>query len=205
MPPRSRVVTRFKRAEQLQVLKMHHQAIMSETPTSQENTIDELFAQHYRASLRTARRILRSKEDCEDAVQTAYCAAFRHFHGFRGESSFNTWITRIVVNCCLMQLRERRARPQLALDDTIHAPESCSATPEALCYWAELRAAHTRATSRLPKVLHDVYADSMISGIALPKVADELGLTMTAAKSRLFRARKRVERSLQPVFQRRVA
>ena len=81
---------------------MHQQPNLSETLPSQGDAINKLFAEHYKASLRTAYRILRSKEDSEDVVQTAYCAAFRHFHRFRGESSFKTWITRIVVNCCLI-------------------------------------------------------------------------------------------------------
>lgn len=91
------------------------------------------FAQHYEASLRVARRILRSREDSEDAVQTAYCAAFRNLHTFRGEASFKTWITRIVVNCCLKQVRKRRARPWVALDDAKHALpsiDSQTVTPE---------------------------------------------------------------------------
>ena len=94
---------------------MHQKAGVNEARLSQEDVINELFSQHYKASLRTAYRILRSKDDSEDAVQTAYCAAFRHLQHFRGESSFKTWITRIVVNCCLMQLRERRARLQVSV------------------------------------------------------------------------------------------
>jgi len=184
---------------------MYQQANVNEAVPSQGGAINELFTQHYKASLRTAYRILRSKEDSEDAVQTAYCAAFQHFHRFRGESSFKTWITRIVVNCCLMQLRNRRPRPQVPFDDIESTVASHAATPEVLCYLAELQAAHAKAASMLPKVLHDVYAESVISGIASPKVADQLGLTATAAKSRLFRARRKVQHALQPVMQRRAA
>jgi DNA-directed RNA polymerase specialized sigma24 family protein len=61
---------------------------ISENPSSQDDTINELFAKHYKASFRPPYKILRSREDSEDAAQTAYCAAFRHFHRFRGESSF---------------------------------------------------------------------------------------------------------------------
>jgi len=184
---------------------MHQQANVNEALPVQGTPINELFAQHYKASLLTAYRLLRSKEDSEDAVQTAYFSAFRHFHGFRGESSFKTWITRIVVNCCLMQLRDRRARPQVPLDDAESTVASNAATPEVLCYRAELEAAHARAASGLPRLLRDAYAESVISGIAFPKVADQLGLTATAAKSRLFRARRKVEHALQPMIQRRAA
>ena len=172
---------------------MYQQLKVNGSLPSQGDAINELFAQHYQNSLRTAKRILRSKEDSEDAVQTAYCAAFRQFHTFHGESSFKTWITRIVVNCSLMQLRERRARPQVALDEVQYGLESHAVTPETLCYLRELQAAHTNAASRLPQNLKDIYAPCQIADIAFPVVAHQLGLTATAAKSRLFRARRKVE------------
>jgi len=96
---------------------MDRQANVNKTLPAKGDVINDLFAQHYRASLRTAFRILRSNEDADDAVQNAYFEAFRHFNKFRGESSFKTWITRIVVNCYLMHLRERHYRPQVPLDD----------------------------------------------------------------------------------------
>jgi len=161
---------------------MYQQANVNETLPFQGDAINELFAQHYKAFLRTAHRILRSKEDSEDAVQNAYCAAYRNFHRFRGESSFKTWITHIVVNCCLMQLRERRTRRQVGLDEVQRAVESQAISPEALCYLRELQAAHTKATSRLPQKLKDVYAPCLIAGIAIPTVAQHLGLTANAAK-----------------------
>ena len=195
---------RFWHAPARRRLEMYKQARVNEALPSQGDAINKLFAQHYRASLRTAYRILRSKEDSEDAVQTAYCAGFRHFHRFRGESSFKTWMTRIVVNCCLMQLRERR-RPQVALDDVQPALESRAATPETLYYLRQLQAAHTNAASKLPPNLKDVYGPCLIADTEFPTVAHQLGLTAAAAKSRLFRARRKVERDLQSVVQRRAA
>lgn len=180
---------------------MYQHASVNEALPSGSDPINDLFAQHYAASVRIAYRVLRSREDAEDAVQTAYCAAFRHLHTFRGESSFKTWITRIVVNCCLMHLRERRNRPKLALDDVLPIFKSQVASPEALCYRAELQAAHRDAASKLPRVFHDVYTQSILRGNALPKVADQLGLTAAAAKSRLFRARRKVRHTLHPILQ----
>jgi RNA polymerase sigma-70 factor (ECF subfamily) len=184
---------------------MHQEAGVNEARLPDGDAINELFSQHYKVSLRTAYRILRSKEDSEDAVQTAYCAAFRHLQHFRGESSFKTWITRIVVNCCLMQLRERRARLQVALDEILPGLTSHALTPETLCYLRELQVAHTTAASTLPPNLKDVYGPCLIDDIGLSTVAHHLGLTATAAKSRLFRARRKVERVLQSAIQRRAA
>jgi hypothetical protein len=71
---------------------MYQQPNVNQTLPSQGEAMNKLLAEHCKASLRTANRILRSKEDSEDAVQTVYCAAFRQFHRLRGESSFKTWI-----------------------------------------------------------------------------------------------------------------
>src|SRR5215472_6564046 len=68
--------------------------------------IAELFERHYPSSLCVARGILRSEEESQDAVQSAYLSAFRHIHAFRGDASFKTWIGRIVTNHCLMRLRQ---------------------------------------------------------------------------------------------------
>jgi RNA polymerase sigma-70 factor, ECF subfamily len=184
---------------------MTQQTTVNETPPSERDAINELFAQHYKASFRTAQRILRSREDSEDAVQNAYCSAFRNFHRFRGESSFKTWLTSIVVNCCLLQLRKRRAKALVALDDVQRTLASHAATPEALCYLRELQAAHAKAASELPQILRDVYTCSVISGVAFPNVTHRLGLTTAAAKSRLLRARRRVEHSLQLAVEGRAA
>ena len=70
---------------------------------------DELFRRHYSTSLRICRRMLAGAE-AEDAVQSAYCSAFEHLASFRGESSFRTWITRIVVNRCLATARALASR-----------------------------------------------------------------------------------------------
>jgi hypothetical protein len=82
---------------------MYQQTNVNETLAFQGDAINEFFAQYYKASLRTAHRILRSEKDS------------------------------------VMQLRECRARPQLALDDILLALETHAAPPEALCYLAALR------------------------------------------------------------------
>jgi RNA polymerase sigma-70 factor, ECF subfamily len=184
---------------------MYQQTKSKKTVPSQVNALDALLAEHYKGSVRTAIHILRSKEDSEDAVQTAYCAAFRRFDRFRGESSFKTWITRIVVNCSLMMLRDRSARPHISLNHVERTLASEEMTPEDLCYLAELQAAYASAATKLPKPLHDVYAASDMSQVALPTVADHLGVTTAAAKSRLLRAGRRMEAALQPVIERSAA
>src|SRR6202051_519688 len=84
----------------------------------------ELLGRHYASSLRLARGMLRSEEESQDAVQSAYFSALRHIRNFRGDATFKTWITRIVMNECLARLRERRRRRDLfSLDDRSRSTE----------------------------------------------------------------------------------
>src|SRR5580692_10035098 len=123
--------------------------------------ISELFQRHYSLCLRLARGILRSEDESQDAVQSAYVSAFQHFVDFRGESSFRTWISRIVINRCMVQRRTpwRRAA-WIYLDElpTGRGSESlaCHApTPEKSAYSKEINSALTQAVSRLPGNLRE--------------------------------------------------
>jgi len=169
-------------------------------------SISELFERHYPSSLCVARRILRSEEESQDAVQSAYLSAFRHLHSFRGDAAFKTWITRIVTNHCLMRLRQPWLRTYwgdldaLAANGESSRLASSGPTPEASAFCREIGAALTDAAARLPKPLCEVFHLHAISGLTLKQVAAATGLTLPAAKSRLFRAHARMRERLQPVW-----
>jgi RNA polymerase sigma-70 factor (ECF subfamily) len=171
-----------------------------------QTAMAELFGRHYSSSLRTARGILRSEDESQDAVQVAYFAAFQHLHNFRGDASFKTWLTRIVVNCCLMQLRESRRRINwVHLDDPEGelGPDFLSSpapTPEKSTLCQEIAAAFSEAVSTLPRHLRDVYSLHSVAGLSLKEIAAQMGLTLPAAKTRLFRARAQLRLHLQPVW-----
>jgi RNA polymerase sigma-70 factor, ECF subfamily len=168
--------------------------------------LDELFERHYPSSLCAARRILRSEEESQDAVQTAYLSAFRHLHTFRGDASFKTWITRIVTNHCLMRLRQPWLRKgwtdldSLAANGESSRLASSGPTPEASAFCREVGAAVADAAARLPKPLCEVFQLYAVSGLSLRQVAAAMGLTLPAAKSRLFRANARMRERLRPVW-----
>ncbi len=172
----------------------------------------ELFRRHYAGCLRLARGILRSEDDSQDAVQSAYMSAFRHFYEFRGDSSFRTWISRIVINSCMVQRRTPWRRAAWTYLDEIpggrgteslasHAP-----SPEKAAYSREIQSALSLAVSHLPDNLRDAFVLYCVSGLSVKEVAATLGVSNAAAKTRVFRARARVRGQLQPVWShRRVA
>jgi hypothetical protein len=72
--------------------------LIDQSRQGHQDSIAELFQRHYPASLKLACGILRHNDDAQDAVQVAYFLAFRRLDNFRGDASFKTWISRIVVN-----------------------------------------------------------------------------------------------------------
>jgi RNA polymerase sigma-70 factor, ECF subfamily len=164
------------------------------------DAMGELFRRHYASSIGVARGFLPSQEEFLDAVQSAYLAAFRNFHMFRGEASFKSWITRIVINQCLMRLRQPSRRLSISLDHS--TPSGFTApildrapTPEDLVRRAEEGKMVADVTSKLPGLLRDVTRCSL-SGLSIQETAQELGLTVEATKTRLFRARSRMRMQL---------
>jgi RNA polymerase sigma-70 factor, ECF subfamily len=168
--------------------------------------IAELFERHYASSLCVARGILRSEEEAQDAVQSAYLSAFRHLHSFRGDAAFKTWIGRIVTNHCLMRLRQPWARIHRVDFDSLMANGESSMlaspapNPENTTFRREIATALTAAAARLPKRLCEVFRLYAVSGLTVREVAAATGLTLPAAKARLFRAHKRMRVHLQPVW-----
>ena len=139
-----------------------------------QDAITELFGRHYSSSLRIARGILRSDEESQDAAHWArVLLGFQRLDTFRGDSCFKAWITRIVVNSCLMQRREPRRRfTWVHLEDLQggRGPESLSSSapnPERATWYEEINSAFSDAVSRLPKHLRDVYALHAVSGMSL--------------------------------------
>jgi RNA polymerase sigma-70 factor (ECF subfamily) len=180
--------------------------LIARSREGEQAAIAELFRRHYSSCLRLARGILRSEEDSQDAVQSAFVSAFQHFCEFRGESSFRTWISRIVINRCMVQRRTPWRRASwVYLDEmpggrgseslTCHAP-----TPEKSAYSREIHSALAIAVSRLPGNLRDAFTLYCVSGLSVKEVADALGVTQAAAKTRVFRARAKVRGHLKPVW-----
>jgi RNA polymerase sigma-70 factor (ECF subfamily) len=180
--------------------------LIARSKQGDQHAITELFRRHYAPSLRLASGILRRFEDAQDAVQTGYLLAFRSLASFRGEGCFKTWITRIVINSCFLQLREARRRATwvgiedrngMGLGDVL---PSRASTPEKSAWCRELSSAFSTAVAGLPKHLREPYTLFAISGLPLREVAMVLGLSVSATKTRLFRARLGIRMSLRPVW-----
>ncbi len=172
----------------------------------------ELYKRHQRKSYCTALRILRNPQDAEDVVQRAFQRVLVSLQRFREDSTFSTWLTRIVINESLMHLRRRRARQSLhengvdaaqdaAQDDAGAEIADGRPSPEEILCENERRATVRQAIAELREKLRIVVFHREFQGLSSAETAQLLGLTVSAVKARTFHARrflrKRLERNLK--------
>jgi len=140
--------------------------------------------------------ILRDKQDAEDEVQNAFWKAFEHINQFQQDAKFTTWLTRIVVNQCLMRLRQTRRAKFFYMDDAMVGEEVMSfdlpdrgQTPEQQLGQLEVSEVLKHEIRRIPPLLRTVFMLRDVQQLPMSDVAASLGISVAAAKSRLLRAR----------------
>lgn len=156
----------------------------------------ELVRRHQSACFKLAMSILRDRSDAEDEVQNALWKAFEHLGQFQRDARFSTWLTRIVVNQCLMRLRQTRRAKFFYMDETMIGDEvgtlelpSLDLNPEQELGKREVAGVLHKEIGRIPPLLRKVFLLRDVHQVPMPEVAQQLGISIAAAKSRLLRAR----------------
>lgn len=161
-----------------------------------QTAFDELMTRYHGAALKVALSIVRDRQDAEDEVQNAFWKAFEHIGQFNQDAKFSTWLTRIVVNQCLMKLRRLRRTRYTYIDDVLVGEEIVSLdlkdsrqTPEQALGRSEVSEVLYEEIRRTPPLLRNVFLLRDVEQRSMPEVAALLGISVAAAKSRLLRAR----------------
>ena len=142
-------------------------------------------------------RLLGDADDAADVVQETYIRAFRSLAGFRGESRFTTWLHRITANCAASHMgRRQRHRHDPLEEDAPVADGRRDHDPQACLDDEALRLALLAALDRLPSRLRAVVVLRDVYDLRHDAIAAELGISVTAAKVRLHRARRQLRESL---------
>ncbi|HMH53481.1 MAG TPA: RNA polymerase sigma factor [Candidatus Acidoferrum sp.] len=177
-------------------------------PSAMEQLVETYADRVYRLTF----RITGSKEDAEEATQDALWTAGRKIGTFKGDSAFGSWLYRIAANAAYMKLRVRKAKArEIAIADVLPALDDGGVHFEPMDDWSprveeqalngELREILDTAIAELPPeyraalVLHDV------EGMPNPDVAEALGISLPAVKSRIHRSRLYLRKRLSDYMQ----
>jgi RNA polymerase sigma-70 factor (ECF subfamily) len=138
-----------------------------------------------------AYRLTGNEEDARDVVQEAYLRAYRSIGRFRGEARVTTWLYRITANCASTYVGSRRRHRHEPLEVTAEPADLApAADPLDRAVAADLRATVEAAIADLPPRLRAVVVLRDVYDLPHEAIAAELGITETAAKVRLHRARR---------------
>jgi RNA polymerase sigma-70 factor (ECF subfamily) len=161
---------------------------------------------HLDALYRTALRLSRNPQDAEDLVQETYLNAFRSLDRFEEGTNLRAWLFRILNNAFISQYRRRKRRPSSSLEDVTEyylydhlAEGGASPRPEnperdVLALLGDETV--LEALEELPVEFRQVELLADVEGFSYREIADILGIPIGTVMSRLYRARRRLQKAL---------
>jgi RNA polymerase sigma-70 factor (ECF subfamily) len=160
---------------------------------------DELVRLTHRDVYRLALRLTANEEDARDVVQETYLRAYRGLRRFRGEARFSTWLYRITANCAATHTARAARHRHAELDEQTPIWDDRPAVdPERRAELLSLRSELDAALADLPPRLRAVIVLRDIYDLPHEAIAAELGISESAAKVRLHRARARLRERMFP-------
>jgi RNA polymerase sigma-70 factor (ECF subfamily) len=163
----------------------------------------ELFRAYSCQLYRTAYSVLRNREDAEDALQNCWLSVLANLRSFEGRPSLATWLIRIMINSALMILRKKRQGRELSLDTMDNAAKvalilrlpSHSPNPEDGLLEHDERKIVEQAIGELRPRIRAVLELAQFRELSVEQTARSLGISVPAAKGRLFHARAALRKS----------
>jgi RNA polymerase sigma-70 factor (ECF subfamily) len=148
---------------------------------------------------RLAIRITGNEQDAEEVVQDALWTAARKIHTFKGESAFGSWLYRITANAAYQKLRSRHGQKQEVSLDVLPNFDELGQHADPVADWSpkieepgvqsELRSVLSTAIEALPTDYRTAFLMHDVDGLSNPEIADALGISLPAVKSRVHRSR----------------
>ncbi len=185
-----------------------NQALLDAARAGDKDALEEFLKRYQQNVYRFGMKMCRHPQDAEDVVQETLMAVARTVQSFRGSSSVTTWLYTIARNACSKKRRKRKFAPthEESLDEdrggdreTLQVADP-SRGPEDTAVAREVEAALKEAIWSLDPKYREVLVLRDVEGLTAPEVAEVLGLSVAAVKSRLHRARSAVRDRVAPVL-----
>ena len=161
------------------------------------DALSELIRRSQTEVYTLALRLTGNEEDARDVVQDTYIRVMKGIRRFRGESSISTWLYRVTANTAYSFLqRNKRHKAQSLHDIEETMPIEGGARPDDEIVNSELRDRLNAAVADLPPAYRTVVVLKDIYGLPHEEIAEAIGISETACKVRLFRARRKLREVL---------
>jgi RNA polymerase sigma-70 factor (ECF subfamily) len=176
------------------------EALVAHARDGDHRAFEELVRRTAADTFTLARRLVSDDDDARDVVQEAYLRAYRSISRFRGDAQFTTWMYRITTNCASTHLGKRRRHRHEELDEEVDVADvRAEHDPVAAADASLLRQRLEAAIAELPPRLRAVVVLRDVYDLNHAEIAEELGISESAAKVRLHRARRKLRTQLFPL------
>jgi RNA polymerase sigma-70 factor (ECF subfamily) len=167
--------------------------LIGSAKSGDRQAFDELVRRTFVDTFTLARRLTGNEEDARDVVQDAYLRAWKGIGKFRGDAAFSTWLYRITANAAASSVqRGRRHRAEPFADDFEPVDTGAEQMITQGAESAETLDRIADALDELPAKLRSVVVLKDVYGLSHEAIAEELGISVSAAKVRLHRARRKL-------------
>jgi RNA polymerase sigma-70 factor, ECF subfamily len=160
---------------------------------------ERLVLKHRDSLLLWARRLTNSAEDAQDLTQETLVRAFDRFHTFHGDANaVPGWLRTILRNQFINQWRRHKNDPALVSDEACAEAALVGPSPEAITLNRAEASALLAAVAELPPMYRHPLTLADMDGLSYQEISDELRLPLNTVRSRIHRARQKVQKSLAP-------
>jgi RNA polymerase sigma-70 factor (ECF subfamily) len=160
---------------------------------------EELVARHRDKMFARAFSMMRNEEEAIDLSQEAWVKGWQRLNQFHGESSFSTWMTRIVINLCLDEMRRQKRRQTESIQDLDEESGGVerqmppmTVNPTERLERGELRQRIDQAMGLLSREHRTVLVLHEFEEMEYKKIAEAMGCSIGTVMSRLFYARRKL-------------
>ncbi len=185
-------------------------ALIARAQKGDTAAFEALVRRYDRDVLRLVQRIVQNRDEARDLYQEAFLRIYRNIGRFRLDSSFYTWLYRVVTNVCLDYLRRRRSRPEdqppaIELNENDHSQtadffdnrQDARADPERQALGEEIGGRIRRAMEQLSPRERMIFEMKHYQGLKLKAIGEALGTSEESVKNSLFRATQKMRAQLQ--------
>lgn len=161
------------------------------------DAFEKLIGEHEKRIYNIALRMTGSRDDALDMAQEAMLKMYQNIRSFQGNSAFSTWVYRITVNVCLDELRKRKRKSALSLENVFEISDT-DFSVEDLAEKSQKDKIVQEAIMKLEPNFRTVILLRDIQGFSYEETAQILKANMGTIKSRICRARKQLAQLLEP-------
>lgn len=181
-------------------MELDERKLIDKASGGDASAFNRLMEMHEKRMYAVALRMCGNREDAQDCLQEAMLRVYRAIGGFKGQSSFSTWVYRITMNTCLDELRRKKNRQNTSLDNLLDqgwSPSDGENVPEKQALQSETRRCLHGAIQELPEDMRSAIVLRDIHGLSYDEIASALNINVGTIKSRISRGREKLREKLK--------